>query len=78
MGLEAIQQAITALPSEERRALAQWLNRVEDADWDESIVADFAVGGRGEALLAELEQEIASGQSEPLTDGFAGRQTRRL
>ena len=77
MGLEAIQQAITELPSDERRTLAEWLNRWEEAAWDQSIIADFAAGGRGEALLAELEQEIASGQSEPIVDGFIARQTRR-
>ncbi len=45
--------------------------------WDEQIEHDFAPGGRGEPLLAELEREIADGKTRPMEEGFAERRKSR-
>ena len=46
MTVEAIKDAITKLPDEDRRSLAAWLNDLEYDEWDRQMVADFTPGGR--------------------------------
>ncbi len=75
MTLDAIKEAIQHLPEEERRDLANWFEHLEEAAWDQQIERDFAPGGRGEALLNEIQQEIAEGKAQPLEEGLAKRRT---
>lgn len=73
MTLEAIKEAITHLPEEERRQLAGWFEHMEEAAWDEEIKHDFAPGGPGERLEKELRREISEGKARPLEEGLAKR-----
>lgn len=73
MTLDAIKEAIQHLPTEDRRKLADWLDKIEEAAWDEEIKQDFAPGGRGESLANQIRQEIAEGRATPLEDGLAKR-----
>jgi len=41
-----------------RQVLACWLSERDWKAWDEQIERDFAPGGRGMALFAELELEF--------------------
>jgi hypothetical protein len=77
MTLEAIKEAIEHLPEEERRKLADWLEGMEDAVWDDQIRRDFSTGGRGEGLLEEVQQEAAEGKARPLAEGLAKRHKPR-
>jgi hypothetical protein len=62
MTIEAIKDAILALPEEDRLRLEDWL-----ADqWDEQMVRDFSPGGRGAPLADRIDAEIASGEFRPL------------
>ncbi len=62
MTLEAIKEAITRLPEEERRQLAGWFEGMEEAAWDEEMKRDFAPGGRGEGLEKEIRREVSEGK----------------
>ena len=73
MSLDSIKEAIEQLPPEQQSALASWLRERDWKSWDEQIERDFSPGGCGEALLAELEQEIADGRTRPIEEGFAER-----
>jgi hypothetical protein len=62
MTVEAIKEAILALPEKEQLAIEEWL-----ADrWDEQIERDFQPGGRGEKLLAEIDADIDAGKFAPM------------
>lgn len=73
MTLDAIKEAIEKLPPDEQAVLAGWLSERGWDAWDWEIESDFSAGGRGMALLRELEQEIAKGNTSPLKEGFAAR-----
>ena len=73
MSVEAIEAAIEELPEAERRKLADWFEELEEQAWDKQIEEDFSPGGRGMPLLAELERELADGETRPLEEGFAER-----
>lgn len=61
MTIEAIKDAILALPEEDRLRLEDWL-----ADqWDEQMERDFSAGGRGTALVDRIDAEIAAGEFRP-------------
>jgi hypothetical protein len=77
MTLEAIKEAIEQLPPEQQTALASWLSERDWNSWDEQIERDFATGGRGAPLLAELDREIAEGHTRPMEEGFAERRKSR-
>jgi len=51
MTLEAIKQAITELPEQEKSSLVAWLNEQDAKAWDNQIEEDFSEGGAGMALL---------------------------
>jgi len=72
MTLEAIKEAITHLPEEERRKLAGWFKGMEVA-WDEEMKRDFAPGGKGERLAQEIQREVSEGKSRPLEEGLEKR-----
>lgn len=69
MTVEAIKDAIIALPLEERHALTSWLNGLEYDDWDKQMARDFSAGGRGMALVEKVKREIAEGRTMPLDEG---------
>jgi hypothetical protein len=77
MTLEAIKAAIEELPQLERRKLADWFEELEEQAWDKQIEEDFSPGARGMPLLAELERELAGGETRPMEEGFAERRKSR-
>ena len=78
MTLKAIKEAIQHLPEEERRQLAGWFERLEEAVWDEEIQRDFAPSAKGEWLAKEIQREISEGKARPLDEGLARRRRSRL
>ncbi len=77
MNVEAIKAAIEELPEADRRKLAEWFEELEEQAWDKQIEEDFSPGGRGAPLLAELERELAEGETRPMEEGFAERRKPR-
>ena len=77
MNVEAIKASFEGLPEPERRKLADWFELEEQAG-DKQIEEDFSPGGRGVPLLAELERELAEGETRPMEDGVAERRKPRL
>lgn len=77
MTIEAIKNAITALPLEERHTLVSWLNELECDAWDKEMVRDSSPGGRGKTLVDKVKREIAEGRSIPLQAGSALARTGR-
>jgi hypothetical protein len=75
MTVDAIKQAITALPDTERHSLIAWLHELDYDDWDKQMVSDFSAGGRGAALVEKVKREIASGKAVPFDEGRS--QSRR-
>ncbi len=73
MTLEAIKEAITHLPEEERRQLAGSFEGMEVAAWDEEMKRDFAPGGPGERMAKEIQREISKGEARPLEEGLVKR-----
>ena len=54
MSLEAIKEAITRLPTEDRLALESWLAE----SWDAQMEQDFSAGGAGIELVEKVKAEI--------------------
>jgi len=78
MNVEMIKSAIEGLSEPERRALAEWLIELEERAWDAEIERDFSPGGgRGHALIQEIDREIESGKFTRLDEGMRSRQRRR-
>ncbi len=71
MTVEAIKEAITELPEEDRTSLAVWLNELEYDEWDKEMVGDFAPGGRGYHLVEEIKREVADGKARPMDEALA-------
>jgi hypothetical protein len=69
MTIEAIKNAIAALPVEERHSLVSWLNELEYDSWDKQMDKDFSPGGRGMALIEKVKLEIAEGSTITLQEG---------
>lgn len=69
MTVEAIKNATTALPLEERHSLASWLNELEYDAWDRQMISDFSAGGPGMALVERVKREIAEGKTMSIQDG---------
>ena len=74
MTLQAIKEVIEHLPEEERRKLADWLEGMEDAVWDDQIKRDFSTGGQ---LLKDVQREAAEGKARPFAEGLAKRRKPR-
>ena len=77
MMVEAIKEEIGHLSEQERKHLLDWLEELEEQAWDKEIERDFAPGGRGERLIAEVEADIAAGRTKPLSDVLAQAKTKR-
>ena len=59
--VEEIEAAITNLPPEEFRRLAEWFRAREDDRWDKQMDQD-SVAGRLDFLFKEAETESSEGQ----------------
>ena len=77
MDIETIKAAITTLSKAERRALADWLQELEDGAWDVEMERVFSPGGRAQALADKVDREIDEGKFTPLDEGMRSRQGRR-
>jgi hypothetical protein len=65
--IEALKDAIALLPAEDRHSLVCWLSGLQDDAWDKEMRADFASGGRGVNLIAEIKRQVSAGNFEPLS-----------
>lgn len=77
MTVEAIKNAIAALPMEERHSLASWLNELEYDAWDKQMLKDFSPGGRGMRVVEKVKREVAEGNTVPLEKGLAQAKAKR-
>jgi hypothetical protein len=77
MTLDAIKQAISELPEQEKTSLAAWLNEQEAKAWDKQIEEDFSEGGPCVALLEKWDAEIKTARSVPLEEFLAQREKAR-
>ncbi|MGH9629355.1 MAG: hypothetical protein ACRD7E_13630 [Bryobacteraceae bacterium] len=77
MTVQAIKEAITRLPEDERYALAAWLNELDYDDWDKEMVADFSPGGRGTALFERVKRDIAQGNAASFEEGLKQAKARQ-
>lgn len=62
MSLTDLKSAVDRLPSDELAELSAYIQRQEDAAWDDQIDADFAPGGRLSAVLDEVRSDIRAGR----------------
>jgi hypothetical protein len=69
MTVDAIKEAISQLPDDERHSLAAWLNEVDYDEWDRKMVTDFSAGGRGMALVEAIKSEVRQGKAVPFEEG---------
>ena len=76
MTLEAIKEAITDLPRDEKARLAAWLLQQDMEEWDQQIEADFSAGGKGMALLEEAEADVREGRVKPMDEFLAEAKAR--
>lgn len=70
MTVDAIKDAISELPEDERHSLAAWLNERDYDDWDRKMVTDFSAGGRGMGLVEAIEREVEQGDAVPFEEGL--------
>lgn len=77
MTVEAIKNAITSLPKEERHSLASWLNELEYDAWDQQMLKDLSPGGRGMHLVEKVKRETADGKTVALDEGLAQAKAKR-
>ena len=71
MTLQAIKQAISELPEQDKTSLVAWLNEQEAKAWNKQIEEDFSEGGAGMALLEKWDAEIKTGRSVHLEEFLA-------
>jgi hypothetical protein len=76
MTLEAIKQAITDLPADEKARLAAWVLQQDREEWDRQIEEDFSPGGRGMALLEEAQADVRERRTKPLDEFLAEAKAR--
>ena len=77
MTLQAIKEAITGLPRDEKARLAAWLLQQDAQEWDRQIAEDFSPGGHGMALLEEAKADVRKGRVKPMDELLAEAQARR-
>jgi hypothetical protein len=66
--VEAIKEAIAALPDDDKVRLAAWLNLQTMDEWDKEMLRDFSPSGRGYHLVEKVKAEIHSGKFRPMAD----------
>ena len=64
--LHKIQADIAELSPKERGSVLAWLIEEDRRDWDEDICRDFSEGGAGMKLLADIDEQIRSGNFRPM------------
>ena len=62
-----IESAISSLPIQDARRVAEWLREYLDAKWDKELDEDFAAG-RLDELWEKAETDIAAGRVKPLDE----------
>jgi hypothetical protein len=77
MTVEAIKDAIAHLSEDERQQLTDWFYILEEDAWDRQMERDFARGGRGVHVFAEIDRQIDSGNFTSLEEGLMGLPERR-
>ena len=68
MTLDAIKEAISDLPPEDRAALAAWIAEREMDQWDREMQRDFSPGGRGERLVEKIKADVRGGKFRPMNE----------
>lgn len=71
MTVEAIKDALTALPKMSVIHMALWLNELDYDEWDREMARDFSAGGRGMPWAQRLKWEIAEGDAISFSEGLA-------
>jgi hypothetical protein len=66
MTIDALKDAITSLPDEDKIALATWLNIQTMDEWDRQMARDFAPGGRGSRVIEKIKGDIRAGKFSPM------------
>ena len=66
MTVDAIKDAITGLPDEDKIALATWLSLQTMDEWDRQMARDFAPGGRGAPVIEKVKADIRAGRFTPM------------
>ena len=77
MTLEAIKQAITDLSPDEKTRLAAWVLQQDMREWDRQIEEDFSPGGRGMAMLKEVQADAREGRTKPMDEFLAQAKATR-
>ena len=62
-----IENALEALPIEDARRVAGWLQQYLDAKWDKQMDKDIAAG-RMDKLWEKAQADIAAGRVKPLDE----------
>jgi len=66
MTVDAIKDAITGLPDEDKITLATWLNLQTMDEWDRQMARDFAPGGPGVRVIDKVKADIRAGKFGPM------------
>jgi hypothetical protein len=77
MTVENIKEAIAQLSEPDRKQLADWLEELDEEEWDRQMEEDFSPGGRGAHLLEKVDREIQSGNYTSLEEGLRRRRDQR-
>lgn len=64
MTLDAIKDAISGLPADDRTALMAWLLRQDLDDWEFDVIQ----GNPAESLLHEAAEAISTGRIKPIDE----------
>jgi hypothetical protein len=76
MTVDALKQEISHLSEPERKELIGWIEELEEQAWDREMERDFAPGGRGSHLAAEVKADIDAGRTKPLEQFLAEAKTK--
>ena len=63
--LEKVKSIIIELPDAERRRLYEWLDGLEEADWDRQI-EDDSKSGKLDPLIRQADEDIGAGRYKDL------------
>jgi hypothetical protein len=66
MTIDALKDAITGLPDDDKIALATWLNIQTMDEWDGQMARDFAPGGPGSRVIEKIKGDIRAGKFSPM------------
>ena len=69
MNVDAIKEAISELPENDKVTLAAWLTLQTMDEWDREMPHDFSPGGRGYQLVDKVKAQIRAGSFRPMPEG---------